>query len=234
MARPDKEKIRYGNFKKPTFVMVLITYGMLPVEFLHAFSRLQLPVNSSSTLLSYKSMEIGVARCKAMQDILSMPLVPIYTLWLSDDELPNWDALVKLWMEMESSWSNGKRGWDILTSLVYLKSEPPEPVLWNKSIREVGPLIPGEDFKVGDIIEADVGDLGFGLMRNDLFERLDISHPYFKTGFVTREMSGDREAVTCFTEDCYFFDKLHKAGGRLGVNTGVRTSHLDMKSGVIY
>lgn len=219
------------------FAFVLVTYGMVPVEFVHAITRLQTPVNCQSTLLSYKGMEIGVARCRAITDLLALPIrnQPKYVLWLSDDELPPWDGLVRLWMEMERSWEpvNGifKHGWDVLTSLVYLKTDPPTPVLWKHGME--GAMQAGRDYSPGDVIESDVADLGFGLMRLELFTRMTA--PWFRTGYMeTIHGDGISRSFLMNTEDCWFFQKCHDMGMRIGVHTGVRTGHLDAKSGRVY
>lgn len=229
----EEAGIKIGKFQRPTFIMVLVTFGTLPVEFLHAVIRLQVPLNCTSHFISTKGMEIGVARCQVVQDILAMgPKRPKYVLWLSDDELPDWDALVRLWMEIEKTNPDGSPKWDILTSLVFLKCEPPEPVLWSSRIRGDGPLVPGVDFKPGDVIEADVGDLGFGLMRTDVFEKLEP--PFFKTGFIKQQLPDLSDKVAMYTEDCYFFDKAKRAGLKIGVHTGVKTAHFNKEDGRIY
>lgn len=225
--------IKIGRFDRPTFVIVLVTFGTLPVEFLHAVLRLQVPINCTSHFISTKGMEIGVARCQVIVDILAMgDKAPKYILWLSDDELPDYDALIRLWMEIEKTNSDGSPKWDILTSLVYLKSNPPEPVLWNAKIRGDGPLVPGIDFKVGDIIEADVGDLGFGLMRTEIFKTLPT--PWFRTGFIKQQLPDTTDKLSMHTEDCWFFNLAKEAGLRIGVHTGVRTAHFNKYDGKIY
>lgn len=223
--------IKEGGFLRPTFACVLITFGTVPIEWVHAFTRMQNPVNSSSIFVSYKKMEIGVARCLAIQDILNMKVKdrPRYVLFLSDDDLMPWDGLIKLFVEMENN-----PYWDVLTSVVHLKNEghAPSPVMWRWDTDYRRPLIPNKDFKVGDIVECDVANLGFGLMRPSVFEK--ISPPYFKSGFQVETLIDGRDGLTLTGEDCYFFSKLKAAGGHIGVHTGCRSSHLDVKEGVIY
>lgn len=223
---------RMGKFKRPTFALVLPTFDMVPAKFMLAMLKLQLPVNATSVFMLYENMEIGVARNQAVHDILGAKAMPRFVVWLSNDELPEWDALIRLWMEMENSWANGKHGWDILTSLVYLKQDPPEPVLWNKKIRADGHLIESVDYKSGDIVESDVADLGFGLMRTELF--MNLPAPWFHTGFDVQHGVDTNPIVSVHTEDCYFFERVRDAGMRMGVHTGVRTGHLDVKTGIIY
>jgi hypothetical protein len=238
MARVKDGGITEGRFGSLTFVSVMISHGAqcphchrlatVPVEYLHAFARMQNPVNCSNQLISYKQMEIGVARCMAVEAILNMKVRPKYILWLSDDDLMPYDGLINLFVEMEQSWSNGKKGWDVLSSLVHLKTEPPSPVMW-----KVGkpPMQVGKDFQVGDVVESDVANLGFGLTRPELFE--EIEGPWFKTGFCKEDLPDGTDGVVMYTEDCWFFEKLRKKGKRIGVHTGVRSAHLG-KNGVIY
>jgi len=222
--------IKEGKFYRPTFAHVLITLGSVPVEWIHGYARMQNPVNSSSILVSYKNMEIGVARCRAVADILAMPEEsrPKFILWLSDDDIIQWDGLVLLWQEMMNN------NWDVLTSLVHLKNPgfPPSPVLWRWDKDERRPLIPNKDFKVGDVVESHVANLGFGLTRPELFEK--IEPPWFRTGYEVEKLDNDMDGVILTGEDCYAFEKIRAIGGRIGVHTGVRSSHLDVRAGVIY
>lgn len=229
MKEVEDMGIKEGRFGRPAIVSALVTFGSLPVEFLHAMMRLQTPVNSSNLLISSKRMEIGVARCILLNDILHMPQKPTYILWLSDDDLPPYDGLVKLWVEMEQLNDDGTYKWDVLTSLVHLKCDPPTPVLWRHGGK---PLKVNQDFQAGDIVETDVGNLGFALMRTSLFD--DLTPPYFKTGFCVETLPDGRDGVTMYTEDCVFFEQLKAKKKRVGVHTGVRSAHLDVKSGVIY
>jgi len=217
--------IREGRFKAPTFVSVLIAYSTIPVEFLHSFARLQPVPNSANQLVSYKNCEIGVARCKAVEEILGMPERPKYILWMSGDDLPPWDGLVRLWMEMET----GK--WDVLTSLVHLKNEPPTPVLWK--LPDNVPLQVYKDFQPGDVVGGVgyIGNLGFALMSPSIFEKMKA--PYFKTGFMTEILEDGREALTMYTEDCVFFEQCAKLDMKVGIHTGVRSAHLG-KNGEVY
>lgn len=203
----------------------MITLGQIPVEWVHAFVRLQTPVNSTNHFLSFKGMEIGVARNQAVEWVLKVQPRPRYIVFLSDDDLPSWDGLVKLWMAMEND-----NQWDLLSSLVHLKAEPPTPVLWRKG--KDGALEAGKDYNLGDIVETDVANLGFALMRPELFE--EISSPWFRTGFLTKELSDGREGVILHTEDTWFFSKMKDKGKKIGVHTGVRSGHIDSKTGVIY
>lgn len=223
--------ITEGDFFRPTFACVMIAFKTVPIEWVHAFTRMQSPVNSASSLISYKGMEIGVARNLAVQELLATPPThrPRFILWLSSDDLMPWDGLVRLWQYMENH-----PECQVITSIVHLKNKghAPSPVLWRWDTDGRRPLLPGKDFKVGDIVEADVCNLGFGLMRTSLFEK--IEPPWFKSGFETRRLPSGFDGITLQGEDCFFFEKLREKNIPIYVNTGVRSSHLDEATGEIY
>ena len=210
--KQQHSSMKIDTFKRPSFVIALVTLGMVPVEFLNAMLTLQSPMNSQVYYMATKGMEIGVARCSIVADVLAMSRPPTYILWLSDDDIPPADGLIKLWVEAE----NNK--WDVITSLVHLKSDPPEQVLV--------PLTE-QPWENGDVVPALIGNLGFGLTRTDLFSRLPA--PWFRTGFTT-----DGRTMKGFTEDTHFFSLCENVGAKVSVHTGVKSGHLDVATGRVY
>jgi hypothetical protein len=127
--------------------------------------------------------------------------------------------------------------WDMLTGLYYLKSEPPTPLMWRDSI--VGAMQPGRDFTVGERVQVDMTGLDFTLIRVSLLEQ--ITNPWFKTGpslrlTVENVLEGyiDSNSILSHTEDTWFMKKAKALGAKTGVHTGVRVSHLDVRTGNIY
>jgi hypothetical protein len=43
-----------------------------------------------------------------------------------------------------------------------------------------------------------------------------------------------KDGVVLHTEDVWFYDQAKNLGAKIGVHTGVRVSHLDVKTGLIY
>lgn len=226
------EDIVVGDHRKPHFITVVPTLGMVPIEFHIASSRLQSPVNAISAMLAVKGMEVGVARNYAINEILKADPCPEYIFFLGDDMLPPWDGLVKLY----SAISTGE--WDCLTGLYYWKGEPPTPLTWRKG--KVGPLLPDIDFILGEIVQVDVTGMDFTLIRTEALRKMDPNEAYFKSGPGTAlelEEYGEyvpKDKVIQWTEDVYFCGKAIRAGLRIGVHTGVRVAHLDVKTGAIW
>jgi hypothetical protein len=216
------EDIIVGAHRRSHIVVAIPTLGMVPIEFVVGFGRLQFPVNGVAENIVVKNMEVGDARNYVVREILKRPKDqrPKYIFFIGDDMIPPWDGLLKLHEEMESG------QWDWLTGLYYWKGEPPTPLTWRDD--HIGRLIPGVHFKVGEVIWVDLTGLDFTLLKVETLEKIDP--PWFKTG---PDVSSDKRIVR-YTEDVYFAKKMKKVGGRIGVHTGVRVAHIDVKSGMIY
>ena len=215
------EDIKVEVHKRPHFVVAIPTLGMVPIEFVVTFARLQMPVNGVSGSCIVKGMEIGQARNYIAHQVLKMNPLPPFIFFLGDDMLPPWDGLIKLYEEME----NNK--WDVLTGLYYMKGEPPTPLTWRHDY--IGRLMPGTHYQVGEVIPVDVTGLDFTLIRTSIFSKL--KDPYFKTG---PTLVGKDNTIVSHTEDVFFYDQCREHKMKVGVHSGVRVAHLDVKSGMIF
>lgn len=220
-----------GNHKRAHFLVCILTLGMVPIEYHIASSRLQFPVNGRAQSMIVKRYEVGRARDMCVKHLLSLPEYnrPDYLFFFGDDMIPEWDGLIKLHDEMET----GK--WDVLTGLYYIKGEPPIPLTWRND--HVGWMMPGIHYKVGDVIDVDVTGMDFTLIRTRFLEDMakKVEPPFFKTGpgNLPYDELGKNQLIT-YTEDVYFLHKVRAVGGRIGVHTGVKVGHYDVKSGMIY
>lgn len=250
------EDMLVGPHQRLHFVTTILSLGMVPIEWVIAFGRLQMPVNAKAGSMIIKGYEVAAGRNKAAENVLSMDPRPQYLFFLGDDMLPPWDALVTLSEEM----ARGR--WDVLTGLYYWKGEPPTPLTWRDDL--VGPMRPGEHFTPGEVIQVDVTGMDCTLIRVDILDKIRQRFPPFKrapvrgagNGDGTPQGIGDRAwpewfrsdrspwfrtgpaaiggQVVLFTEDVWFCDRVREVGGRVGVHTGVRVAHLDVHSGMVY
>ena len=225
------QDISVGGHQRVHMMLCILTLGMVPIEFLVAFGRLKMPMNGTVISHVEKGFEVGKARNRCVEALLSMPTDqrPKYLLFIGDDMLPPWDGLEKLLEAMGE--------WDVLTGLYYLKGEPPTPLAWRADI--VGRMIPGVHFKMGEVIQVDLTGMDFTLIRTSLLEKFQEEYgpPFFKTGTTdSREFKNYKRlpGMVSHTEDFYFLRKAEAIGARIGVHTGVRVSHLDIKAGYIY
>lgn len=210
-----------GTHQRAHILIALITLGMVPIEFVVAFGRMQMPVNGKTESLIVKGMEVGIARNYVAHKLKEskQEKKPKYLFFYGDDMIPPWDALIRMYEEMET----GK--WDVLSGLYYWKGAFPVPLTWRKD--KVGRVLPGVHYRLGEVISVDVTGMDFTLIKNDVFDK--IEEPFFKTGPTKID-----EKIVCHTEDVWFCDRVREKGLRIGVHTGVRVAHLDVKSGAIY
>lgn len=226
------EDIEIGSHQRCHIMVTVLSLGMVPIEWCVAFGRMQMPINGQVFSHFIKGMEVGEARNMAVKHIMDMPKKdrPRWLFFLGDDMLPPWDGFVRLYEEAEHN------KWDCLTGLYFWKGEPPTPLTWRDD--HIGRLIPGRDFNVGDIIWVDLTGLDFTLIRTDLLEKMEP--PWFKTGPSLRSSVPNavkdysKEGIVQHTEDVWFYGKAKRLGAKIGVHTGVRVSHIDVQSGMIF
>ena len=227
------EDIEIGSHQRCHIMVAIPTLGTVPIEFVMGFGRLQMPINGQVFQHIVKGFEVGEARNRCVKDLLTIAKKdrPKWLFFYGDDMVPSYDGFVKLYEEASQN------HWDCLTGLYFWKGEPPTPLTWRDN--HVGRLIPGKDFKVGEVIEVDLTGLDFTLIRTELLERMDP--PWFKTGPSLRkdipqaiEQYINNESIVQHTEDVWFYGKAKKLGARIGVHTGVRVGHFDHRSGLFY
>lgn len=223
-VKEDSKLVNHqGQHQRPTFITVLPTFGMIPVEHHIATLRMANPTNARSSIFSVKGEEIGKARNAAVEAILGMEILPEFIFFFGDDMIPEWDALVKLYAEAV------KGQWDVLSALYFMKQDGvPNPILWRDS--KSGALQEGIDYQLGETVISDIAGLDFTLIRPEIF--FSISKPWFKTGPTE---SPDGEGFWTHTEDSWFARKARlEAEAKIGVCTDVRVAHLDVVTGELY
>jgi hypothetical protein len=189
--------------------------------------RMQFPLNCVMQSFLVKGMEVGIGRNFTAEQALKMNPRPEYILMIGDDNLPSWNSLIILYEEMK------KGGFDVLGGLYYIKADeyaPPMAVMVRDEIS--GYLQPGIHFTPGEVMNVDICGMDFTLIRTDIFDQLGPP-PWFKTSDST-DIEDENGALGVFTEDIYFCKKVRKAGFRIGVHTGCRIGHLNMKTGEVY
>ena len=227
------EDIELGAHQRCHIMCAILTLGVVPIEFVVGFGRLQMPINGQVFQHILKGKEVGEGRNLAVEYMMAIPKKdrPKWLFFYGDDMLPPWDGFVKLYEEAE------KNKWDCLTGLYYVKGEPPTPLTWRND--HVGRLQPGRDYKVGEVIWVDLTGLDFTLIRTSLLEEMEP--PYFKTGPSKRSSIpdgvakyADPNAIVTHTEDVWFYNKARQMGAKIGVHTGVRVAHIHTATGMIY
>ena len=122
----------------------------------------------------------------------------------------------------------GHRGFDAVSGLYFMKSDPPIPMAFGNPAEHKGrwgridfhPRSVKAAIKRRSVIEVSGIAMGCALWRKDLFRR--VSQPWFASP------SG-------WTQDLWFCKKAKsEAKARFGVHCGVRVGHYNPKTGVLY
>jgi len=223
---PHNVVVTEGNHRRPSYLMGVPTFGLVSSKFWMATMRLASPMNSISQLMLVERKEVGEARNEIADYYMKLNPRPSYLFFLGDDGLPPWDALIRLWDEMEIG------HWDILSGLYYLKCEPPTPCAWRTGVN--GPLVPNRDFTPGEVVSVDICGLDFCLIRPEVFDTIGPP-PWFQTtvSFKQTDMNGNGELFKS-TEDGFFMKKVREAKMRIGIHTGIRVGHLHIGTGMVY
>lgn len=223
-----------SGHKRPAFVYVMLTFGMVPVEHYVSALRLARPLNCKMDMMieklpsmrTIKRVEVGKARDLICREILAYPLHqrPEYIFFFGDDMVPEWWHLVKLYEDAVAG------DWDIVAGLYYVKQDlVPQPVLWRENMN--GTLVEGRDYKIGEIVLSDIAGMDFTLIRPEILEKM--TPPFFKTG--PTEIPNSPDKYWLHTEDGWFCRKAkYEARAKIGVHTGIRVAHIDTNTGEVY
>jgi|GEM_PF-1434315 len=138
-----------------------------------------------------------------------------YTLFLDDDVFPPADAIKKIMFT----------GKDVVTGIYWTKRKPPEPVIYEDF--QSGPYM---DFPQEKIFKVKGSGLGFCLIKNDVFKK--IEKPWFKFNW-KRKVKG-KGTFKAGGEDLYFFQKLDNANIPVWCDSSILCDHLDMNNNIFY
>lgn len=170
-------------------------------EFHRAVAAISTPTNMATISVKTDGMEVGDARCRAVEIAMEHSPRPEFIFFLDYDVLPSWDCLKKLHYRAKCF-----PDYDVFCGVYCSKANPPEPLIYN----DYG-LGPFWDWKVGDLLTTDghgiqAIHMGLTLIRTSLFDILDWQNsdePLFLTENSTRIVNGSISSARG-TEDIYF------------------------------
>ena len=197
----------------PGCLIGIPTLGVVDVEFMLSMANLQTPLNWRGTTYVLKGKPVAEARNQLVE--LALEKGYQWLFFRDDDVLAAPEALNKLYSLKTA----------IAAGVVYGKQWPTHPMIFKWD--EPGSM---EDWKAGDVFEADWVGMGCTLINTEVFRA--IEPPWFKTdpGSVVIE-DGEVKGIQCHTEDAYFCKKAEAAGFKPIVDTNVQCAHVDVKTG---
>ncbi len=207
----------------------------ITVQWMRARNGLHFGTNLATIELFCDGMEVGAARSAAAHRCLEHPIRPEFLLFLDDDVLPDYDAVIKLMNHLR--WNPDV---DVAAGLYTNKhSQSPDPLLYSGD--GAGPFW---DWAIGDVLRTEshgisAVHMGLTVIRVSLFQRmLDAGVvtdeiPFFETQSVRERVNGAIRSHQS-TEDINFFTKANQVGCKILVDTSVLAGHIDKNTGVTY
>ena len=195
--------------------------GLLTPEWQRVRTGLAIPPGHAPIEIFADGMEVGVARCAAVQSARNAGLK--YLFFIDWDTLIPADALLKL-----SYFLDNNPDYDIAAGMYCMKSLPTFPLLWRDW--NVGVSF---DWTLGDVIKEGVVGIPMGctLLRLSLFDKMPNTpeYPWFQT--VNKPVfCGGQWGRMMMTEDLWFtrryteeVDREHK---KIMVDTSVWCEHI--------
>lgn len=222
---------------KPLVCVAVPSIGYHSIVFTLSLQGLSYPSNYSGVLRMLPYREVGQARNILVQEAINIGAK--YILFLDEDMQIPGDAARKLIYHLET-----KPEWTFVSGLYALKSFPPEPMVYMDY--GAGAYY---GWKAGEIIGPVLfTGMGCSLIRLADLDAIDAEtveekNPWTGLPMTVRKLFYTGEEVTTtpggtskvgWTEDTYFFDKMHTAGLKGFVDTSITCGHFDMKTGKVY
>jgi len=214
LAKANERLTASGSYKDLSTVIVTPTRGgrSLCPRFVGAIMSLMRPMNQQCYGPVFMSgMEVAKAFNSAIEMILANPVLSKFKFLftLEDDNIPPPDCLLKLYESM--------REYDVVGSLYWTKGEGGQPMIYGNPYDAPLNFMPQRPIS-GTVQRCNGVGMGATLFKMDLFRK--IPAPWFET------IQDERGAAT---QDLAFCTKVCKLGGKIAVDTRVKTGHLDIE-----
>ncbi len=203
--------------------------GLITPEWQRARTALAIPPGHAPVEIFADGMEVGVARCSAVNAAREAGLR--FLLFIDWDTLIPPDALIKL-----SYFLDNNPDYDIATGMYCMKTIPPFPLIWKDWGQGVF-----FDFTLGDVLKEGIIGIPMGctLIRLSLFDKMPHTpeNPWFQT--VDKPVfCGGQWGRMMMTEDLWFtrrftteVDTAHK---KIMVDTSIWCEHICHTTGRRY
>lgn len=195
--------------------------ALVTPEWQRARTGLVIPPGHAPIEIYADGMEVGVARCAAVQTAREANLK--YLFFIDWDNIIHADALLKL-----SYFLDNNPDYDIASGLYCMKSLPPFPLLWRDW--NVGVDF---DWTMGDVIKERIVGIPMGccLLRLSLFDKMANTpeNPWFQT-IDKPVFCGGKWGRMMMTEDLWFTkrytDEVDKEHKKIMVDTSIFLEHI--------
>jgi hypothetical protein len=211
------------SYRDLSTICIIPTRGLIPAKVTQNWLSMMAPMNQKFMRVFMIGMEVGEAYSAAIEQIIANPELSQwkYILTLEEDNMPPMDGLLKLYENMDS--------YDVVGGLYWTKGEAGQPMIYGDPKAIPLNFIP--QIPLTDTIQPCNGlGMGFTLFKMDIFKDPKIEKPFFKT----EQKFTPGVGAVAYTQDLYFFEKIHKLGYRVACDTRVKVGHYDVNQDIVW
>jgi hypothetical protein len=218
------DRIERGKgYRDLSTICIVPTRGQISAKVVQNWMSLMSPMNQKFIRIFMIGMEVGEAYSAAIEQILANPDLQSwkYILTLEEDNMPPMDGLLKLYENMDD--------YDVVGGLYWTKGEGGQPMIYGDP--GAIPLSFAPQVPQTDTIQRCNGlGMGFTLFKLDIFKDDRVEKPWFKT----EQKFTPGVGAVAYTQDLYFFEKIHKLGYRVACDTRVKVGHYDVNQDIVW
>ena len=210
------------GYKDASVKCVIPSRGKIHARVVERWFGLMTPMNQRFFRMFMIGMPVDQAYNVAIETIMGHPELKNwpYILTLEDDNIPPLDGILRLIDDMDEA--------DVVGGLYWLKGENGQPMIYgdpNVMPLNFWPQVPRENQ-----LQACNGlGMGFTMFKTSIFSDERIPKPWFKT-----EQSMENGGVRMYTQDLYFFEKIHGLGYKVACDTRIKVGHYDADNDFIW
>jgi hypothetical protein len=205
-------------------ICVIPALKTMPSKVTQSWMSLMTPMNQKFIRLFIYDMEVGDAYNAAVEFIMGNPELSKwkYMLTLETDNMPPPDGVLKLYEDMKE--------FDVVGGLYWTKGEGGQPMIYGDPHAIPLNFIPQKP-KVNTVQPCMGLGMGFDLFKLSIFKDKRLTQPFFKT---LQEFNLQNGGARSYTQDLYFFEKIHALGYKVACDTRVRVGHFDLERDMVW
>ena len=223
----DKSVQRLENaqsYQDLSTICVIPALRTMPSKVTQSWMSLMPPMNQKFIRLFIYDMEVGEAYNAGINFILNHPDLSKwkYVLTLETDNMPPPDGALKLYENMKD--------YDVVGGLYWTKGESGQPMIYGDPHAMPLNFIPQKP-QVNAVQPCMGLGMGFDLFKLSIFKDKRLTQPFFKT---LQEYNPQQGGARAYTQDLYFFEKIHALGYKVACDTRVRVGHFDQERDIVW
>lgn len=224
-----KKLAKEGAHEDHSTIIVFPGFASIPTKVVLSWMSMIRPPNQKVFNIATQGMEVGAAYSAMFEMIVAHPDLSQwkYILTIEHDNIPEPDALLKLFESIEGKVDGNK--YDAMSGIYFTKGEGGVPQIWGNPAqhpRNFQPMMPIP----GAIMHCNGIGMGFALWRIEMFKDTNLRKPWFKT----QANFDPSKGAEAFTQDLWFWNDATGKGKKCAVDCRVRVGHYAADQDIVW